>query len=1454
MAGNPGEISVDQLQDWFKIGKAVAKIEIQGSSTGGLGITPKNVQQHRPENSLTSQYRKYAAEHPYDYVQHYLKLDAEAERSVLASSNPPSLVNLPDDLSANCSIANVNELHEEELTQVYSQYNFPHSYDSRLTIVRYKEDIVNAIEHQQVVIVEGATGSGKTTQIPQFILDHYAGKSKHCNIIVTQPRRIAAMSIARRVSAERNWPLGQLVGYQVGMENKTSKDTRLTYVTTGVLLQKLINNKHMHNFTHIILDEVHERDQEMDFCLLVVRKFLHTVSRDVKVVLMSATFDVTMFGAYFATSINGRLEPAHIVSMEGKCFPVSEYWVNDLRQLGEPPDLDPTNPGISEEAYVLTFKLIKAIDNIEVQEEGSPQGTMFAKTRGSILVFLPGLEEINRMDRLLMDEATLRRWWILPLHSSITTEEQALVFERAQPGYRKIILSTNIAESSITVADIKYVIDFCLTKNLVCDQETNYTSLQLEWASRANLKQRRGRTGRVGAGRVYRMITSKFYDSFLPEFSTPEMKRCPLEQVILRVKTLDLGEPKAILALALEPPNLNDIQRTIRTLKEVGALTVLMENGFNPDDGDLTFMGKVLAKLPVDIHIGKLIVLGFVFGCLEECVIIGAGLALKSIFSKPLRKQLEAYKNTMAWADGSFSDCLAIMMAYKTWQTHKQNRNFEKPGGVTEKQWCVRNYLQLRRLRDLEALIQELNHRLERLNIRRPLHVHRNPADRENMLILKIVMCGAFYPHYFLRGQLDVEDVYRSLSGKNPFTTVMVSGLPSNQGILYQHALEDMFRSLSPNIDIYFEASKAYVEFGRAGLASSDNSQPANATGLNKILPAVYYSVKMRELRTPLELKMLSQEDTEKRMEQLMLLSTERPAKENKLRSHRMRSALMDSSVKHVDLPPLNDLTTYIYLTEVVDCGHFWAHYANDETFNQLQYLQGLIDKHVHNFQPILASITPGQIVLAPYTDVDKMTRYYRGRVERVRESEIQIFFVDYGNVSTVNRNLLRVIDDTQYPDLLRIPAQSFECALSEIRPSSVRCPNGVWTPDAKKFFIGLVTGKKLYGRVYSVLWNVVRLELLIRMQDGQEGTVNEMLKKAGYAEDAEEIYLSQQNHQLRERASHSGVGVDDLKADQLQDDWYAMDSFDGDGPTRYSNKKIHLKGPFSPLEIRYYSLTKAGTMRPVRIEHDSVNSIILDPEPHDKSSRLLVAASVGLNPSGNTIVARGTTLMPNIRGLPALMTLLFTPFAELRTDTKFSRYTGALCGLGHEPGTSFSLYPEHDMEVVFDMTFDQDDLISINVVRMCVALALKGVAEYSELDEIRLEAIQKNARKSLLQVVCNRQRFPVEPRSYSTMYRWNRIPKARVLVPKLEERDMEPGCFQVMHSDILLDLDHLRAHIKELYALASRSQQKEEILCELCFVMLNSPQDLLLHLSTAKHADKEKKVFCIEDQLGEVL
>ncbi|KYM77236.1 putative ATP-dependent RNA helicase spindle-E, partial [Atta colombica] len=717
----------------------------------------------------------------------------------------------------------LQSLYVEDLAKVYQECSFTYNPKSNdLSILSMKDKIISIIETNSVVIIQGPTGCGKTTQIPQFILDANIKKRLNCNIIVTQPRRIAAISIAKRVSQEGNWRLGSLVGYQVGMQKEISHETRLTYCTTEILLQYLIHNKHMLDYTHVILDEIHERDQNLDFLLLVVKRLLQTNSGQVKVILMSATINVIKFAKYFSSIVENELIPAPILKIpRKKNFEFRTYYLDEIKNLGNIPEVSVMEPKVTQEMLNFCSLIINALDEIDINDN---EKDLNLPQRHAVLIFLPGIYEIEELYNYLSSTYHQNKLWDLTiLHSLVSDDhEQHRVFQKPLEGYRRIILSTNIAESSITVPDVKYVIDFCLTKLLTFDPATHYQSLQLCWASKTNCIQRAGRTGRVMDGRVYRLIPKAFYDNILDDYCVPEILRAPLANVVLRAKILDLDEPRVLLSHSLDPPTLSNLANTILSLKEVGAL-IDEGNSFQMFDGSLTDLGRVMAILPLDIRISKLIILGHVFGVLRDAIILGASMTIKDVFSlEQCHPTVSSYTTRKKWAYGSDSDCIATLNVYKMWQNEKANRRINSY--QAERQWAQRNGFQARALRELDALVTEITIRLQRFGIKESIGVNKviwQGADRD--FVLQIILAGAFYPNYFIK-RLQNREVYKenvtmTLGSLDPMKTIYLRGWPMKQpGYLYAKRFQEVFAKhqgiLEKQIEVSFDGSqRVYVHF-----------------------------------------------------------------------------------------------------------------------------------------------------------------------------------------------------------------------------------------------------------------------------------------------------------------------------------------------------------------------------------------------------------------------------------------------------------------------------------------------------------------------------------------------------------------------------------------------------------------------------------------------------------------
>ncbi|XP_044788760.1 ATP-dependent RNA helicase TDRD9 isoform X5 [Bubalus bubalis] len=1307
------KLTLDQINDWFTIGKMVTNVELLGSPPAFPAEAARDEAQRRDAALSSDPEAEGQAEAPAEApVLAQAQAEAQNQDQEQAPAEAQAMQALPWRLLGEKSAETeyIDKYRQLEAQEFYLYFldhlisgsdktgprppsarpsNVVHIPETAyeypdLPVSRCKEEVISLIESNSVVIIHGATGSGKSTQLPQYVLDHYLQRSTYCNIVVTQPRKIGASSIARWISRERGWVLGGLVGYQVGLEKIATEDTKLIYMTTGVLLQKIVSAKSLVEFTHIFIDE---------------------------------------------------LSP-HLLE----------------------------EPVITRAVYEVAISLIQMFDDLDMKESGAKtqSGSPFLSERSSVLVFLPGLGEINYMHELLTNMVH-KRLQVYPLHSSVTLEEQNNVFLSPVPGYRKIILSTNIAESSVTVPDVKYVIDFCLTRTLVCDEDTNYQSLRLSWASKTSCEQRKGRAGRVSKGYCYRLVHKDFWDNSIPNHVIPEMLRCPLGSTILKLKLLDMGEPRALLATALSPPSLSDIERTILLLKEVGALAVSgRREDDNPHDGELTFLGRVLAQLPVSQQLGKLIVLGHVFGCLDECLIIAASLSLKNFFAMPFRQHLDGYRNKVNFAGSSRSDCIALVEAFRAWQTCRQRGELRHP--KDELDWGRLNYIQIKRIREVAELYEELKTRISQFNMyvdsRRP--VMDQEYTYKQRFILQVVLAGAFYPNYFTFGQPDEEIATRELAGKDPKTTVVLKHIPP-YGFLYHQQLQSLFRQCGQVKSIVFDGAKAFVEFSR------------NPTERFKTLPAVYMAIKMSQLKVSLELSVHSAEEIEAKVPGGAV---------SKLRNTRVNVDFQKKTVDPVQVSfnmvdksrTITDLLLTVEVTEVVEVGHFWGYRTDEKNWEFLKSLTAEINRLT--LVPLPVHPHPDQVCLAPFADSDKES-YFRAQVLYVSGNSAEVFFVDYGNRARVALGVLMEMPC----QFLELPFQALEFKICKMRPSA-RCLvcGERWSGGASQRFSSLVGGRTLLVKVFSMVHSVLHVDAYLPSGLQDTVSVRGILISQGYAEPAEEPYESKQSHEvLKGLFSKSVEDLTDMSmASPVKDDEkhlirILLESFSSN-KLGNPNCKAALHGPFNPYELKCHSLTRTSKFRYVWIEKESINSVIISDSPEDAHQRLLVAASLSVNTTGSTMLLRETSLMPHIPGLPALLSMLFAPVMELRVDQDGRCYTGVLCGLGCNPTTGAPVLPEHDMELAFDVQFSVEDIVEINILRAAVnKLVCDGPNGSKCLGPERIAQLQDNSRQKLLGLFCQlKPREKVVPKWYEKPYEWNQVdPK---LVMEQADRESSRG------------------------------------------------------------------------------
>jgi len=522
-----------------------------------------------------------------------------------------------------------------------------------------------------------------------------------------------------------------------------------------------------------------------------------------------------------------------------------------------------------------------------------------------------------------------------------------------------------------------------------------------------------------------------------------------------------------------------------------------------------------------------------------------------------------------------------------------------------------------------------------------------------------------------------------------------------------------------------------------------------------------------------------------------------------------------------------------------------------------------------------------GDYCLAPFNDGTTLDYLLPCRIEtNVMNQYVDVFFVDYGNKSRV-----AIPDLFELPDRLRrLPFQAFECELSHVKPSVIKCPSGTWTDEARRHFQHLIgrPGTHCSVSIYSVVHDVVRVRLLASF-NGSDIDVGQHLVDLQYADNVEESSLSVQSHQQRERESHCRNHMVDpeLASTALQARGRAlMDIHDAvnlasaassrPGHNGSHSGRIRIRGPWSSYEISFTSCTYIGKMCPTHVERDSVNSVALyeepcNPQPNSfaaglTSTRMMVASTVMLNSSKSSLTARDTTIMPAMTGLFGLVTLIFTPVAELRTDEAKTKYTGALCGLGWDPQSpnSDSAFADNDIELTFDFVFTDNELRQINLIRE--ALNMAASISYGEDAMARIQYLARKRMLDLLKV----RREAMTPIPFPHPYHWRQVKPSDICPPATVEVENHTLLYQ-MHSSIrlgpalalspprgldavasvgatpaVMTLEEKTNHHKWLKSKASRSTEHEEMVCRLCDVRLVSPYELLMHLASRLHRENQ--------------
>ncbi|MBG8558765.1 MULTISPECIES: ATP-dependent RNA helicase HrpA [Pseudomonas] len=553
-------------------------------------------------------------------------------------------------------------------------------YDDSLPIAAKRDEIKKVLAAHQVLIIAGETGSGKTTQLPKICLE--LGRGQHGQIAHTQPRRIAARSVATRVAEELGTPLGALVGYQVRFEDQSDANTLVKLMTDGILLAETQHDRFLERYDTIIVDEAHERSLNIDF-LLGYLKTLLPRRPDLKVIITSATIDLERFSRHF--------NDAPIIEVSGRTYPV-ETWYRPLTS-----EQDEEGNRVEDDLTV-DQAILATLDEIAAHERSIGKGP------GDVLVFLPGEREIRDAAEMLR-KAQLRHTEILPLYARLSPAEQQKIFQ-SHPG-RRVVLATNVAETSLTVPGIRYVIDSGTARISRYSYRAKVQRLPIEAVSQASANQRKGRCGRVEPGICVRLYSEDDFNG-RPAFTDPEILRTNLAAVILQMLHLRLGEIDAFPFI--EPPDGKAISDGFNLLQELSAVN---------RENQLTPLGRQLARLPVDPRLGRMLLEGAKQGSLQELLIVASALSVQDPRERPPERQQAADQAHAQWKD-SDSDFAALVNLWRGFEEQRQALT-----ASPLRNWCRKNFLNYLRLREWRDAHRQLSLICRDLQ----LSINKEPAD-----------------------------------------------------------------------------------------------------------------------------------------------------------------------------------------------------------------------------------------------------------------------------------------------------------------------------------------------------------------------------------------------------------------------------------------------------------------------------------------------------------------------------------------------------------------------------------------------------------------------------------------------------------------------------------------------------------------------------------------------------
>lgn len=564
-----------------------------------------------------------------------------------------------------------------------------------LPIYQYKEELLNAIRENKILIVIGETGSGKTTQMTQYLLEAgFGGPNK--KIGCTQPRRIAARSVAKRVADEMGVKLGNEVGYSIRFEDCTSPQTMIKYMTDGMLLREALLDKDLEGYGALMLDEAHERTIHTDVLFGLLKE---TVTRrdDLKLIVTSATLDAAKFSSYFYN--------CKIFRIPGRSFPVQVFFTKE-------PETDYLEASL---ACVMQIHL--------------------SEPAGDILLFLTGQEEIDtacqilneRMSKLGNDAPELI---VLPVYSALPTEKQTRIFEPASPGARKCVIATNIAEASLTIDGIYYVVDPGFAKIKCYNPKLGMDSLVVAPISQASADQRSGRAGRTGPGKCFRLYTEEAFKNEMMLVTVPEIQRTNLANTVLLLKAMGIND--LINFDFMDPPPVQTLIAALESLYALGALN---------DEGLLTKLGRKMAEFPLEPQLSKMLLTSVDLSCSDDIITIVAMLTVQNVFYRPKDKQTLADKMRSKFYQPE-GDHLTLLTVYEIWKANQKSDH-----------WCHDNFIHARAMKRAHDVRKQLLTIMERYKL--PILMGKGDFSR-----IRKAICAGFFAHAARR---DPKEGYKTL-------------------------------------------------------------------------------------------------------------------------------------------------------------------------------------------------------------------------------------------------------------------------------------------------------------------------------------------------------------------------------------------------------------------------------------------------------------------------------------------------------------------------------------------------------------------------------------------------------------------------------------------------------------------------------------------------------------------